>query len=382
MGTEDPGTRRWALAEGEKILARGCVFHNYFLVLPRRHRGGAQDRGLEGWSTATRALLSSSPMPSLYPGRASSPEAGRWQLMPRACAIEPRCSSFSVRAEADAVGFKRSRSPGADSPRRDDARRIQSPLARRAGYQCCQHPRRRRGSNLSYSLRTSLTMAASPSTSRMTSVPRASRRCPRARAPQTTRHRFSMGAQAAREFGGGRRKDDGGFLSRRDLAGKAQQFHLDLLCTVRVLSSTTRSDSARTKRVSRRRTPAFTHSCLHTKSQRTLADITASIVSLSATTVHERGRPSIAASSPNISPAGRSRNDTSRPHSEKKVTSHLSPDDEEDVPAVVLIPEDDLMGAVTARLAAPRQPASASEGRSRSSSNPPEHRPSAPRSLT
>jgi hypothetical protein len=28
--TNDPDTRRWALAEGEKILARSCVFHNYF----------------------------------------------------------------------------------------------------------------------------------------------------------------------------------------------------------------------------------------------------------------------------------------------------------------------------------------------------------------
>ena len=30
MITEDPATRRWALEEGETILARGCVFHNYF----------------------------------------------------------------------------------------------------------------------------------------------------------------------------------------------------------------------------------------------------------------------------------------------------------------------------------------------------------------
>ena len=30
MTTDDPATRRWALAEGETILARGCVFHNYF----------------------------------------------------------------------------------------------------------------------------------------------------------------------------------------------------------------------------------------------------------------------------------------------------------------------------------------------------------------
>jgi tetratricopeptide (TPR) repeat protein len=28
--TEDRGKRRWALEEGEKVLARGCVFHNYF----------------------------------------------------------------------------------------------------------------------------------------------------------------------------------------------------------------------------------------------------------------------------------------------------------------------------------------------------------------
>jgi tetratricopeptide (TPR) repeat protein len=28
--TDDPDERRWALEEGEKILARGCVFHNYF----------------------------------------------------------------------------------------------------------------------------------------------------------------------------------------------------------------------------------------------------------------------------------------------------------------------------------------------------------------
>ena len=28
--TEDPGTRRWALEEGETILTKGCVFHNYF----------------------------------------------------------------------------------------------------------------------------------------------------------------------------------------------------------------------------------------------------------------------------------------------------------------------------------------------------------------
>ena len=28
--TDDPATRRWALEEGEKILGRGCVFHNYF----------------------------------------------------------------------------------------------------------------------------------------------------------------------------------------------------------------------------------------------------------------------------------------------------------------------------------------------------------------
>jgi tetratricopeptide (TPR) repeat protein len=30
MVTEDPDTRRWALQEGERILARGCVFHNWF----------------------------------------------------------------------------------------------------------------------------------------------------------------------------------------------------------------------------------------------------------------------------------------------------------------------------------------------------------------
>jgi tetratricopeptide (TPR) repeat protein len=30
MTTDDPATRQWALAEGETILARGCVFHNYF----------------------------------------------------------------------------------------------------------------------------------------------------------------------------------------------------------------------------------------------------------------------------------------------------------------------------------------------------------------
>jgi tetratricopeptide (TPR) repeat protein len=28
--TDDPDRRRWALEQGEQVLARGCVFHNYF----------------------------------------------------------------------------------------------------------------------------------------------------------------------------------------------------------------------------------------------------------------------------------------------------------------------------------------------------------------
>ena len=52
----------------------------------------------------------------------------------------------------------------------------------------------------------------------------------RAELPQGASHSFPMGAQPTRELGmGGRRKDYRALLSRRGLAGKAQQFHPDPL---------------------------------------------------------------------------------------------------------------------------------------------------------
>jgi hypothetical protein len=73
-------------------------------------------------------------------------------------------------------------------------------------------------------------MEARASTSRMTSVPQHFSMMPARELTQATSHGFPMGAHPARELGmGGRGRDDRGLLSRRCLAGKAQQFHLDAL---------------------------------------------------------------------------------------------------------------------------------------------------------
>ena len=98
MITDDPATRRWALAEGEKILARGCVFHNYFWF----YRDAIEvSLETEDWaaSSATRALSSSSPMPSRCRGRASSSlAAGRLPLMAAARATGRRSRSCGISA--------------------------------------------------------------------------------------------------------------------------------------------------------------------------------------------------------------------------------------------------------------------------------------------
>jgi hypothetical protein len=80
--------------------------------------------------------------------------------------------------------------------------------------------------------------------------------------PQAASHGFPMGTQAAREIGVGRRwKDDRAPLSRRDLAGKAQQLHLDPPLHREGAELDHALREARTRRASRRRIHAFTDSC-------------------------------------------------------------------------------------------------------------------------
>jgi tetratricopeptide (TPR) repeat protein len=64
--TDDPDKRRWALDEGEKVLGRGCVFHNYFWF----YRDGievsletADWAGLDRYASALERFTRAEPVP-------------------------------------------------------------------------------------------------------------------------------------------------------------------------------------------------------------------------------------------------------------------------------------------------------------------------------
>ena len=105
--TEDPGTRRWALTEGEKILARGCVFHNYFWF----YRDAIEVMlDTEDWA-GCRALREGSR--AFHPCRARAVDELLRRSRPRACRLSPRSTDRATLQElrhlceqADRAGFK------------------------------------------------------------------------------------------------------------------------------------------------------------------------------------------------------------------------------------------------------------------------------------
>jgi tetratricopeptide (TPR) repeat protein len=105
--TDDPGTRRWALAEGEKILARGCVFHNYFWfyrdaieVSLKTGDWGAVER----YASALEHFTHAEPVPwtSFFVARGRALAAYARGMRDRATLRQLQ----HLRDEADHVGFK------------------------------------------------------------------------------------------------------------------------------------------------------------------------------------------------------------------------------------------------------------------------------------
>jgi tetratricopeptide (TPR) repeat protein len=107
VGTEDPGTRRWALAEGEKILARGCVFHNYFWFYRDAIEVAlktADWRAVDRYASALEQFTHAEPVPwtSFFVARGRALAAYARGMRDRATLQQLQ----RLRAEADAVGFK------------------------------------------------------------------------------------------------------------------------------------------------------------------------------------------------------------------------------------------------------------------------------------
>jgi tetratricopeptide (TPR) repeat protein len=107
MITEDPDTRRWALEEGEKILARGCVFHNYFWF----YRDAIEvSLGTEDWgavhrhASALEQFTHAEPVPwtSFFIARGRALAAHARGKRDRATLQELQ----HLRDEADRAGFK------------------------------------------------------------------------------------------------------------------------------------------------------------------------------------------------------------------------------------------------------------------------------------
>ena len=84
--------------------------------------------------------------------------------------------------------------------------------------------------------------------------------------------------------------------------------------------SCTRSDSRRTSMVSLRSAPSATSGCWRRVAMKSGAVMVPTTASVWAMTLAERGWPSMAESSPKLWPAFSSRNSTSRPDSENRVT--------------------------------------------------------------
>jgi hypothetical protein len=105
--TDDPGTRRWALEEGERILARGCVFHNYFWF----YRDAIElSLGIPDWGAVERHALAlerfthAEPVPwtSFFVARGRTLAAYGRGMRDAATLRELR----QLRAEAERAGFK------------------------------------------------------------------------------------------------------------------------------------------------------------------------------------------------------------------------------------------------------------------------------------
>jgi class 3 adenylate cyclase/tetratricopeptide (TPR) repeat protein len=105
--TADPGTRRWALEEGETILARGCVFHNYFWFYRDAIEVSLSTEdwdAVERYASALEHFTHAEPVPwtSFFVARGRALAAHGRGLRGRATLQKLR----HLRAEADRAGFK------------------------------------------------------------------------------------------------------------------------------------------------------------------------------------------------------------------------------------------------------------------------------------
>jgi class 3 adenylate cyclase/tetratricopeptide (TPR) repeat protein len=105
--TEDPDQRRWALEQGEQVLGRGCVFHNYFWFYRDAIEVAlttADWAGLERYANALERFTAAEPVPwtSFFIARGQALGAHYQGRRDRATIRELR----RLRDEAVAAGFR------------------------------------------------------------------------------------------------------------------------------------------------------------------------------------------------------------------------------------------------------------------------------------
>ena len=107
MITEDPDQRRWALEQGEQVLGRGCVFHNYFWFYRDAIEVAlktADWAGLERYASALERFTAAEPVPwtSFFIARGRALAAHGQGRHDQATLRELR----RLRDEAAAAGFR------------------------------------------------------------------------------------------------------------------------------------------------------------------------------------------------------------------------------------------------------------------------------------